>query len=72
MSDAAPCLILRGKAVPYTVWNEDGRLICHSSTFGELDRRLRQHGYEPVPPNSRCGRTILDKIVAAGKARYTP
>lgn len=58
----SPCLLLRAPRRPVTAWNEDGRLIAFSFSFSELDAKVRRYGYEPVPPNSRCGRTIQDKI----------
>lgn len=62
MRDRAPCLILPASSVPFAAWNEDGRMIQWSDSWHKLDQLVRRFGYDPVPANSRCGRTIMDKI----------
>ncbi len=62
MNTNPPCLIVPGTAVPFVAWNEDGRMIQWSDSWRTLDALVRRYGYEPVHPNSRCARTILDKI----------
>lgn len=63
----SPCLIIRAPCRPYTAWNEDGRYLARSRSFAELDAHMRRFSYSPVSPNSRLGRTILDKITKTGK-----
>jgi len=56
-----PAIIVRRNG-RYEVVGESGRMVAWSPRFTLARLRLVNHGYDEVPLNSRCGRTILDKI----------
>lgn len=59
-----PCVIVYSKThLRYEAFNEDGRLLAyHYMTYHLLSLMVESMDYEPIPLNSRLGRTILDKI----------
>lgn len=60
-----PCIILWSKIYErYESFNEDGRLILIRDERFRDDaiEAIEQLGYYIVGLNSRCGRTILDKV----------
>jgi hypothetical protein len=59
-----PALILSTGAEEwrYEAWNEDGRWLGSAHNYFSLADTLKKEGYELVSMNSRCGRTIIDKL----------
>lgn len=63
MTTLPPCIITHSVLFDcFEAYNEDGRLVCRRGTWSNTEREAIHLGYEPVPLNSRCGRTILDKV----------
>ena len=63
--NAKPCIIRRrmvGNSGIFDAFNEDGRFVFALFDYENLSRYVEAQGYEVVPLNSRCGRTILDKV----------
>jgi len=67
-----PCVIIARPGVEYVnadhydAYNEDGRKIMSTYSYRNLVAYVRGQGYEPVPLNSRCARTITDKLENQG------
>ena len=63
-----PCIILARPAVErvnadhYDAFNEDGRKLISTYSYRNMVEYLKGQEFEPVSLNSRCGRTILDKL----------
>lgn len=58
------CIIVYSKSHHrYEAFDENGSQIGYSPmTYHMLSLAAEAHGFEPIPLNSRLGRTILDKI----------
>jgi hypothetical protein len=56
-----PAIILR-RNNRFEIISDSGRMVAWSQRFVLAQLWLFNHGYDEVPLNSRCGRTILDKI----------
>ncbi len=59
-----PCIILfDGRYKVYEAFSEIGRLIARRTNYADLLSTLSHYGFASVPLNSRCGRTIHDKLI---------
>lgn len=58
-----PCIIIfLPRFSAYEAYSENGRLIVRRPRWGDINLICYNYRFSPVPLNSRCGRTILDKV----------
>lgn len=58
-----PCVIIRNALwEAYEAYDEHGLIFARRTSLGELQKIVKYKDFQEVPINSRCGRTILDKV----------